>query len=42
MNIVKQATYASPILVTIDTGMGFQRSGPMSSSAPAGELAWSK
>ncbi len=42
MNVVKQATYASLILATIGIGMGFQRSGPMSSSAPAGNRTWAK
>ena len=42
MNVVRQATYASLILATIGIGMGFQRSGPMSSSDPGGDRSWSK
>ena len=42
MNVVRQAIYASLILATIGIGMGFQRSGPMSSSAPGGDRIWSR
>ena len=42
MNVVRQAIYASLILATIGIGMGFQRSGPMSSSAPGGDRTWSR
>ncbi|MDE2926520.1 MAG: DUF1588 domain-containing protein [Acidobacteriota bacterium] len=42
MNVVKQVTYALLILATIGVGMGFQRSGPMSSSAQEGDRTWSK
>ena len=42
MNVVKQAIYASLILATIGIGMGFQRSGPISSPAPGGDRTWSR
>ncbi len=42
MNVVRQATYASLILATVGIGMGFQRSGPMSSSDAGGDRTWSK
>ncbi len=42
MNVVRQAIYASLILATVGIGMGFQRSGPMSSSDPAEDRTWSK
>ncbi len=43
MNIVvRQAIYASLILATIGIGMGFQRSGPMSSSDAGGDRTWSR
>ena len=42
MNVVRQAIYASLILATIGIGMGFQRSGPMSSSDAGGDRTWSR
>ena len=42
MNVVRQAIYASLILATICIGMGFQRSGPMSSSDAGGDRTWSR
>ena len=42
MNVVRQAIYASLILATIGIGMGFQRSGPISSPAPGGDRTWSR
>ena len=42
MNVVRQAIYASLILATIGIGMGFQRSGPISSPAPGEHRTWSR
>ena len=42
MNVVRQAICASLILATIGIGMGFQRSGSISSPAPGGDRTWSR
>ncbi len=42
INVINWVTCTVLVLATVGIGMGFQPSGPMSSSAPAGDRSWSK